>query len=291
MPWRRSNGEARSDGELANLEPVAEEKSLAFGEDYIQEETAGGWRDLENEASIEQDFEAEEGIEVTYMPPSPWTIKGIAGVIASSKLRVPKDSIYAEDVNLSLALNAKKRNKSRTTARAVKKHGKKSWSLRRLGRGHSQSSPEDSREDKDSFLVESSENSRKDEDSGPFESSEDSLPGDKDLGLLKSIEDSLEDKDSGLLDSGLLDLQLGSFDAQSFSDEIALLALGDLLAAEDITPTYEFPVDPVNDAKSSSQDEPLTPIGFIVRAFDGCDDATAHSSWDASTLDTNHYEL
>ena len=122
--------------------------------------TGGGWRDLENESWTEQSSEVDnESIEVMYAPPSPPSppsrgskIKGIAGRIASPKLRIrlPKDSSRAEGVSLNLAPHAKKRNKT-------EKHGPNSWLLRHFGR-----EPKESREDRDSesFYSYSSEYTR-----------------------------------------------------------------------------------------------------------------------------------
>ena len=153
MRWRRRQSEAPTptDDEVASFDYIAngiEEvpsfeslangiASLVVGEASAsltpEVETAAGWqqwqRELENDISAEQSCEAHnanEGVEIRYAPPPPPSppsvpsppsrgskIKGIAGRIASPKLRIrlPKDSNCAEGVSLNLAPQAKKKTK------------------------------------------------------------------------------------------------------------------------------------------------------------------------------------
>ncbi|EJK48462.1 hypothetical protein THAOC_32735, partial [Thalassiosira oceanica] len=130
--------------------------------------TAGvGERDLESESSIEQNRKAHcEGIEIEYVAPSPppvapspppppsrgARIKAIVGAISSPRLRLPKESSRAEGISLSLAPNAKKRHKSRPAA-SRRPAAENPLPSKHLRRENSPRSPEDSREDKDSGLL------------------------------------------------------------------------------------------------------------------------------------------
>mmetsp|Transcript_3076 Transcript_3076/g.6871 ORF Transcript_3076/g.6871 Transcript_3076/m.6871 type:complete len:254 (-) Transcript_3076:245-1006(-) len=169
---------------LAVVEAINEIASLAVEEASQTPDgaTAGvGERDLESESSIEQNRKAHyEGIEIEYVAPSPppppsrgARIKAIVGAISSPRLRLPKESSRAEGISLSLARNAKRTgnksrpvaskrpetgNKSRPAASrrpAAEKHSSNPLPSKHLGRENYPRSREDSREDKDSALLDS----------------------------------------------------------------------------------------------------------------------------------------
>ncbi|EJK60454.1 hypothetical protein THAOC_19191, partial [Thalassiosira oceanica] len=148
---------------LAVVEAINEIASLAVEEASQTPDgaTAGvGERDLESESSIEQNRKAHyEGIEIEYVAPSPppppsrgARIKAIVGAISSPRLRLPKESSRAEGISLSLAPNAKKRHKSRPAA-SRRPAAENPLPSKYLRRENSPRSPEDSREDKDSGLL------------------------------------------------------------------------------------------------------------------------------------------